>query len=92
MDKSKSEYHDTISRIAARARKLAIEKGQHYEPITIVMDLQSAHEHIGLDLNGLLTADDADFEHDVFGIRQHMDRNSFPGKLIGKFKPRYASQ
>ena len=88
----RSAFYDTISRIAARARKLAIAKGQHYEPITIVMDIESAHEDCGLDLDGLLAANDADFEHDIFGIRQNMDRTEYPGKLIGKFKPRYASQ
>ena len=87
----KNDYYDTISRIAARARKLAIKTGQNYEPVTIVMDIESAHETAGLDLNGLLAADDVDFAHDVFGIRQHMDRSKFPGKLIG-FLPRYASQ
>ncbi len=87
----RSAFYDTISQIAARARKLAIAKDQHYEPITIVMDIESAHEDYGLDLDGLLAANDADFEHDGFGIRQHMDRSKFPGELIG-FLPPYASQ
>ena len=88
----KDTYYDTISRIAARARKIAIKAGQRYEPITIVMDIESAYDDVGLDLDGLLAADYTDFVHDVFGIRQHMDRSNFPGKLTGGFLPRYASK
>ena len=83
---------ELIVKVTARARLLAIEKGQHYQPIDIVMDIRSIRETGGLDGDARLAADDEDFEHYIFGIRQNIDRSSFPGKLTGKFKPRFATK
>lgn len=55
---------------------------------TLVMDLDNAHEHMPLDLTGLLEAPRGDFSHDVVGIINHMDRQTF--KLTGCFVPRFA--
>ncbi len=53
------------------------------------MDLTACHKYdIALDLEGLLSAPDSDFAHDVFGISRHIDRNS--GRLEGFFVPRYS--
>lgn len=54
--------------------------------ITMMMDLDSVPE---LDLRALLDAPAIDFAHDIHGIRRHMDRSTYPGKLTGCFVPRY---
>lgn len=41
-----------------------------------------------LDLDKLLKADEFNFQHDVLGIRRHLDRGT--GKLKGCFLPRAA--
>lgn len=45
---------------------------------SMLMDLASVPE---LDLQKLLTAPKFDFAHDICGIRRHMDRSTYPGKL-----------
>ena len=54
----------------------------------LLMDLCAAHASNPLRLEELLNADDANFTHDVFGIRRHMDRDT--GKLGGCFSPRFS--
>lgn len=81
---------DLISKIADRAVTMAEAHGVNYTKSTAFMDLDSAHEQCPLKLDELLRADDGNFAHDVFGIRSHMDRSEYPGKLTGCFLPRYA--
>lgn len=57
--------------------------------LSLVMDLDSIPE---LDLEKLLNAPKFDFAHDIYGIRRHMDRTSFPGKLTDCFWPRCCKQ
>lgn len=80
---------DLISRIADRAVTMATEHGVKYDKMSAVMDLESAHKEKPLRLGALLSADDFNFAHDVFGIRRHMDRTEYPGKLTGCFVPRF---
>lgn len=54
---------------------------------SMLMDLESVPE---LDLEKLLAAPKYDFAHDICGIRRHMDRSTFPGKLTDCFWPRCA--
>jgi hypothetical protein len=53
------------------------------------MDLTATHANgCPLRLEELLAAPPADFAHDVFGIREHIDRDT--GTLRDCFLPRYA--
>lgn len=80
-----------IERIAARAVKMANGGGWHYPESDAQMDLTACHRNgTPLRLTELLTADDFDFGHDVFGIRRHLDRTT--GKLMNLFSPRFARE
>lgn len=58
------------------------------DKLDLYMDLHAANADVGLDFAKLETAPDADFFHDVSGIRRHMDRTT--GKLGDCFLPRCA--
>lgn len=83
---SKEEF-ETIVKICERAEALDISAG---ERITLIMDLENAHKTVGLNLEGLLAADNLNFAHDVIGIQNHMNRST--GELEDFFVPRYAKQ
>ena len=84
---SKAEY-DAIASIAQRATKLAARLGVIYPLRDAMMDLTATHANgMPIDLDGLATAPEADFGHDVFGIYRHLDRNT--GRLMDCFVPRY---
>ncbi|KKL25150.1 hypothetical protein LCGC14_2408200 [marine sediment metagenome] len=87
MADSKTEFR-IISNIADRAVRMAAESGVQYDKLTALMDVDSAHKSCPLRLGALLDADDANFAHDVLGIRRHMDRTT--GELTDCFVPRYA--
>lgn len=77
-----NEY-DTISRIARRAKKL----DPQIDSITIVMDITATHLNgTPLDLEKLAAFDDFNFQHDIYGISRHIDRQD--GKIKGGFLPR----
>ncbi len=72
-----------IAKIADRAEKLGI----GYDRMTMVMDVEVCHSNGSpLDIPALLEASDADFAHDINGIRRHINRET--GKLEGCFFPR----
>lgn len=85
------EDNDLIEKIADRAVNLAEQCGEHMTVFDVMMDVTAAHvnDH-AIDLADLLAADNADFAHDVFGIRHHIDRST--GKLGDCFVPRYAAR
>jgi len=57
----------------------------------LVMDLTATHANgCPLRLANLVAAPAADFAHDVFGIRGHLDRDT--GQLKDCFVPRYAAR
>lgn len=57
----------------------------------ITMDLTACHANGNpLDLQKLLDADDFNFIHDVFGIRDHLDRDT--GQLRDFFSPRCSAR
>ncbi len=61
------------------------------DPLSMMMDIEAVHSNgCPLDLQGLLDADDFNFDHDIFGIINHIDRST--GKLDGHFVPRYSRQ
>lgn len=84
-----TEDMEIIGEIAARAVKVAEGAGVNYDRTTAIMDLIACHANgCPLRLRDLLAARPFDFNHDVFGIRAHIDRET--GKLGGCFLPRYA--
>jgi hypothetical protein len=81
----------TIAKIAQRAVEFAKRHGAEYDFMTADMDITACHVNsYPLKLNDLLAADDANFAHDVFGIRRHINRET--GQLEDCFVPRYAEQ
>jgi hypothetical protein len=56
---------------------------------SLLMDLNACHTNgCPLDLAGLLTMPRLDFSHDIYGLRQHLNRET--GKLEDFFVPRCA--
>lgn len=83
-----------ITQIAWRAHELAKRLGlrgrEAYHVRDASMDVTAVHNNsCQLALANLLAASDADFAHDVFGIRRHLNRDN--GTLYGAFRPRYAA-
>lgn len=56
--------------------------------LSLEMDLTCVHSQMELNLPELLRADSVNFCHDIFGIRQHLNRQT--GKLENFFVPRFA--
>lgn len=80
-----------IHKIAARAVNMAIGAGFDYPMMDADMDITACHcNGMPLKLEALLSADEFNFAHDVFGIRRHIDRET--GKIGGCFVPRFAQK
>lgn len=85
----------TINAIAKRAVSVASKytashPGIEYQLPDAAMDITACHLNgCPLKLDALLDADGFNFAHDVFGIRQHINRET--GKLQDFFLPRYAA-
>lgn len=79
--------------IAQRAVKLAVDllgSDEGRDTLSFHMDIVAAHANgCPLRLSDLLAADDFNFAHDVFGISQHLNRET--GKLGDFFRPRFAA-
>lgn len=76
-----------IDKIVDRAMEMCREHDIDYERKDCVMDITATHcNGYPLDLNALYLAPNADFGHDIFGIRRHIDRRT--GKLQDCFDPR----
>lgn len=71
---------------------LELEGFKLHDRQSCMMDLESADEDptFHLDLEKLLSFPKFDFAHDMYGIRSHMDRSAWPGKLTDCFLPRCA--
>ncbi len=80
----------TIGEIVNRVAAMENSRGLTCDRLSVRMDISSVHETLGLRLEDLLEADDFNFTHDVFGIRKHLDRSEYPGKLMDFFRPRFA--
>ena len=75
--------------IARRAVRIASAHTIDYSLITAQMDILATHLNgCPLKLQELLDANDSNFIHDVFGIRNHLNRET--GKLEDFFDPRYS--
>jgi len=78
------------AKIAKRAVVMAKQFNIKYDQMTAVMDIDACHNNGNpLKLKELLDADNFNFGHDVFGIRQHINRTT--GQLENCFVPRYSS-
>jgi len=85
-----SEDMELEAKIAKRAVVMAKKFNVQYDQMTVIMDIDACHNNGNpLKLQELLEADDFNFGHDVFGIRQHINRTN--GKLKNCFVPRYSS-
>ena len=77
--------------IAKRAVEFGAANNIQVDYVDTEMDITACHcNGCPLDLSKLLNASDADFGHDVFGIRRHLDRST--GELMDCFVPRCARQ
>ena len=84
------EDHNRIVEIAQRAVAIAKQRGVEYSQMDAVMDLTAVHANgCPLNLAALAEATPFDFTHDVFGIRNHINRST--GQLEDCFLPRYAA-
>lgn len=79
-------YH----KIVERAKELNL--GFSDDFIGAVMDIESADLVFNLDLEAFLNADDFNFAHDFYGIRDNILRNEYPAKDFGLFVPRFAGK
>jgi len=79
-----------IVKIAKRVSEMATSMGGKYPILEANMDVSATHLNgCSLKLEELLAADDFNFGHDVFGIRQNINRET--GKLENCFLPRFAT-
>lgn len=87
---SKQE-HELAMAVAHRALALCARlKGDPCRLQDMAMDVIATHANgCRLRLAELLAADDANFGHDVFGIRRYLNRDT--GKLTHCFVPRFAA-
>lgn len=76
-----------IQKISARAVRLHKKStGDKISRIQMSLDINQCLKKYPLDLPRLLRAQSSVFEHDVFGIKRHLDRET--GYLNGGFLPR----
>lgn len=84
---TKLEY-GLVSAIAKRA--LVLQPKLCKDVVTTEMDVLACHLNgCPLKLEAMLKADDFNFMHDVWGIRQHLDRET--GELKDCFLPRFSA-
>ena len=60
--------------------------------ITLLMDIESADKKFNLRLEEMLNDDGYDFVHDIQGIIDNINRDSFPATDFGLFIPRFAGK
>lgn len=70
--------------------KRAVEENDRIMRVSIEMDLLLAHHIFKLRLEDLLNADKFNFNHDVYGIMNNVNRKAF--WFENYFVPRYATQ
>ena len=76
-----------ITQIARRCVRRAWAKLERYEFRTVFMDVTACHANgCPLELKKLLDSPVGDFDHDLEGIRRHIDRST--GRLQDCFAPR----
>jgi len=84
----KKDY-SLICRLTDRAMRYYASKGMKEEWRRVAMDITACHNNgCRLRLADWLAADEFNFLHDLFGIRNNLNRRT--GKLDGLFLPRFA--
>jgi hypothetical protein len=82
------EEMQLISKIGKRALQ-RIEIRNLVDSISLNMDITATHKNGNpLRLNDFLNADDFNFFHDIYGILNHLNRET--GKLENCFSPRFS--
>ena len=76
-ERAERDYGELVNRFGARVSRM--------------MDLQSADEEFNLRLDEFLNADEEDFTHDVFGIWNESNRETYPC-TFGFFVPRFSGR
>jgi hypothetical protein len=80
-----------IAQITRRAVTIAQGYGVELDFLSLEMDITACHANgCPLDLGALLASSELDFQHDVLGIRRHIDRET--GQLTDCFVPRCAKR
>lgn len=83
------EKHQKYADIIARAIEIRLMTEQ--DALSTMMDIESADKKFNLRLDEWLKADNFNFAHDFYGIRDCIDRgNGFPATDFGLFIPRFA--
>jgi hypothetical protein len=87
---TKADYQ-FVHEIAQRAVSMAVTHGRpKYKVQDVEMDITATHLNgCRLRLAELAAAPEFEFAHDVFGIRNHLNRET--GKLEDCFMPRFAA-
>jgi len=81
------EQEDYLKIILERIQKMNQLGDCDYDLLDLRMDLTAIHQNdVELDFKRLAEAKEFNFQHDIFGIRKHIDRNT--GKLTRGFLPR----
>lgn len=76
--------------IIVEIAKRAEQKGLlMFDRMSLIMDLENAHNQFKLRLDDFLKSDDFDFAHDIVGIQKNINRKT--KTVENHFLPRYAS-
>lgn len=78
---------EKIVKVAERAEKELSLTGTRMD---LLMDLEFASDVCPMDFDALLASDSENFAHDVYGIRNHFNRET--KKLEDCFSPRFAKR
>jgi hypothetical protein len=84
-----AEFSAEERRIVEAIVNRAIKSGIYAHATDAAMDISAAHASCPLRLADLRDADQFNFDHDMYGIRRHLNRKT--GKLAGFFFPRFAA-
>lgn len=84
-----SKFDKEIIKIIGKIADRAVAINPNYDKTTVVMDLLVLYENgVEMRWEEFLNAPVFDFMHDINGINQHLNRNTY--KLEHCFWPRYA--
>ena len=92
----REEISFKVSKDDARLISMIVDREAARSPVqfdrmSMEMDITACHANgCPLKLVELLTADEFNFTHDVYGIHRHLDRTT--GKLLDCFLPRFAEK
>ena len=79
---------EIISNIVSRLIQYGYRDNVPIDRLSAEMDITAAHINSKLSLQRLLESDEFNFKHDVYGILNHIDRNT--GAMKDEFSPRHS--